>query len=245
VNTETARKLDRLGAWSLLIYIVLLLGGWMGVAGFFPPWPPSLGAEELTAMYASHTMRIRVGMVIAMFGAAMFIPFTGTLIRCVARYEGRIGVLSVCTAMSGFANTMFSFFPPFWWIILVFRPRPPAITQMFSDLAWITFLSAGTISVFIFIMPAIMAFTDSSSRPVFPRWVGWYIVWMMLGSISGLMLEFFKVGVFAWNGLLAFYIPLVLATAYMFVLFYCTHHATKAHDDTARSLDDLEVRPRI
>jgi hypothetical protein len=245
VNEERARKLDRLGAWSGLAYLVLLLAGWAVIAGFFPPWRPSMGADQLTAMYASHTIRIRIGMVVSMLGAAMCLPFAAALTRFVARYEGRVGVLTICTAFSGLSNTLISFFPPLLWIVLVFRPRPPDVTQMFSDLAWITFLSAGTISIFLFIVPAIMAFTDTSPIPVFPRWVGWFTVWVMLGSVSGMMLEFVKTGVLCWNGLLAFYIPLVVATAWFLVIICCMARAAKAPAVSTSSADDLNVRMRI
>ena len=48
---------------------------------------------------------------------------------------------------------------------------------------------------------------DCGKQPVFPRWVGYFNFWVGLLFVPGGMITFFKSGPFAWNGIIAFWIP--------------------------------------
>jgi hypothetical protein len=50
---------------------------------------------------------------------------------------------------------------------------------------------------------------DDSEQLVFPRWIAYFNFWVAILSLPGVLIPLFKIGPFAWNGLLAFWVPLV------------------------------------
>ncbi len=49
------------------------------------------------------------------------------------------------------------------------------------------------------------------------RWVGYFNIWAGLLQIPGAMMPFFKTGPFAWDGLFAFWMPLVVFSLWIYV----------------------------
>ena len=76
------------GAWSNLLYLGLLCLGWWFIAGFIPPYSPTESAEFWASMYQTNTFRLRLGMVLCMFGAAMYMVLGITSTYLISRAEG-------------------------------------------------------------------------------------------------------------------------------------------------------------
>jgi len=70
VDTTSILKTNLFGAWCGVAYCVLLLVGWWVIGGFFPLHRPSAGAEEIAAFFRGDVMKIRLGMVVVMWGSA-------------------------------------------------------------------------------------------------------------------------------------------------------------------------------
>ena len=106
MNESVVRRTNLVGAWCGIAYIVSLFVGWWFVGGFFPLHRPSASAEEIAGFFHHDVVSIRLGMVIVMWGAATFIPFTSTIADYVARFEGRNGPLTRTMTMAGYSNAM-------------------------------------------------------------------------------------------------------------------------------------------
>lgn len=242
MNDEIRLKIRRVSAWCGPAWLVLVGLGWAATAGFFPPWRPTMDATELAAAYQADAIRIRLGMLILMFGALALVPYVATVTEHIKRFEGSFGILSQSTLMGGLCIALFMFFAALWWMVLVFRPHTPDVTQIFSDMAWMTFLGAGTLSAPFIAVPAIMAFLDKSPDPVFPRWFGWLTVWTGLGAGAIELLFMFSRGIIAWNGLLAFYIPAAIFVAWVIAFNYLVVKDAKTRCQ-APEKDDLVLQP--
>jgi hypothetical protein len=222
MNEALMRKTNLFGAWCGVFYIVLLLFGWFVVAGFFPMQSPSDGAAQIAAFFRTNPVAIKVGMVIVMWGAATFIPFTAALSDYVSKVEGRSGPLTKITMMAGYANAMLTFYPPLYWIANTFRAaeRPDDMIYMLNDLAWLQFIGGLSLIMPMFVTVAVAAFSDKSANPAFPRWSAYVSILTFLLFLPDQMLFFFKSGPFAWNGLFAFWIPLTVFGGWFFMIFY-------------------------
>ncbi len=221
------RKTNLFGAWCGVGYVVLLLLGWWVVGGFFPLHEPSAGAAEIAAFYRGDSVGIRIGMVIVMWGAAVFLPFVATIADYVSRVEGRSGPLTRIVTMAGYANAMLTFYPPMYWIAAAFRAteRSTDLTYLLNDIAWLQFIGGLSLVMPLFVVIAVVAVHDKSAQPVFPRWMAFVSILTFVLFLPDQLLFFFKTGPFAWNGLFAFWVPLTVFCGWFLIVFYLMRKA--------------------
>jgi hypothetical protein len=132
--------------------------------------------------------------------------------------------------MAGVCSVMLTYVPAMWWLIAVFRPdRSPELTQTLNDIAWLNIVGGLTIYLPTLFTISIASFMDDSEKPAFPRWFGYMCLLVFAGQASGQLVFFFKTGPFAWNGLFAFYIPMVAFFLWFVAAFYLMRKATLEH----------------
>lgn len=220
------RKLIKFGAWCGITYLLMFLGGTAGIAGFFPPHPPSADADTIAAIYEADIFRIRVGMIIMMLACVPCLFYVSALSVVLRQIEGRVGILTLVMALGGFALAMLTFYPAIWWLVGAFRPeRGAEIIHLFNDSAWLQFIGGLFISWPMFAVLAIGAFVDKRDDPILPRWYGYLAAWTAVLFIPGQLIFFILTGPFAWNGLISFYVPL---TAFLFWTLASTNLLLKA-----------------
>ncbi len=231
IENATQSRIQHFGAWCGLLYPAGLILGWWVIAGFVPPHLPSAGADEIAAIFQSDYLRIRIGMVMVMFAAMIIIPFSALLGDVLTRIEGRAGVLTYSALLGGAGTMVLTFYPAIWWLIACYRPeRAAELVHLLNDMSWLQFI--GGVSLFM-TMPgaiAIAAFCDTSARPVFPRWVGYFNVWVILLILPDQLMFFFHAGPFAWNGLFGFWIPFVAFGSWFVVTFVLLRKAIRRDD---------------
>jgi hypothetical protein len=65
-------------------------------------------------------------------------------------------------------------------------------------------------------------------QPIWPRWLAYYNLWSAFIFAAGGLVVLFKTGVFAWNGLLAFWLVAVFFGAWFLVMTWQLLAATSA-----------------
>ena len=222
MDDSVLRKVNLAGAWCGVAYVVLLLVGWWVVGGFLPLLSPSESAAQIAAFFRTNTVELRLGMVIMMWGAGAFIPFTATISDYIAKIEGRSGPLSKTFLLSGYANAMLTFYPPLLWIANTFRSteRPDDMIFMLNDVAYLQFIGGLALIMPMFFVLALVALTDKTPKPVFPRWTAYASILTFVLFLPDQALFFFKSGPFAWNGLFAFWVPLSVFGGWFFMVAY-------------------------
>lgn len=212
-------RLQLLCAWcGPLCAIGWVLGFWT-FAGFIPPPEPGADAETIAALYRENTFGIRFGLMILMFAGSFYGAWSAVITVQMKRIEGVNPVMAYTQLVMGAVFVLIFVIPVTVWQAAAFRPEgSPELIQRLNDLGWIMFLNpVSTILVQgLAIGAAILA--DKSSKPIFPRWAGYFSIWCVLIFQPGALLVFFKSGPFAWNGLLAWWIPLGVFTAWMLTM---------------------------
>jgi hypothetical protein len=219
-------KFKMFAAYCGLFYMGALLIGWWLVAGFLPPIPPAMGAEAVAGIFRADYTQIRVGMVIVMWAAFIFIPFAALVSHYLARIEGGYGALAGSALLGGAGNMVLTFYPAMWWLVAAYRPeRSPDLIYLIDDLGWLQFV--GGVSMFdtLPLGIAVAAFCDQSPNPVFPRWAGFFNVLAVLLLLPDQLLFFFHSGPFAWNGLFGLWIPLGIFGLWFIVNFVLLRQA--------------------
>ncbi len=196
-------------AWAGFLGIALTLVALI-VADFLPPPAAGDSAEELAAFYRDNADRIRAGAflgVLAQGGFGALVAVTWVQLRDL---QTRRPVLAALQGIAG-AVTYVALLMTFTCIgVASFRPeRSPETTQLMHDLAWFCLLFTVMAPATQAVAAGLAILGDTAANPVFPRWLGYLGVWAGISFVPGVALIFFKDGLFAYEGVVPFWIPLL------------------------------------
>jgi hypothetical protein len=77
---------------------------------------------------------------------------------------------------------------------------------------------------------------DTSGRPLFPRWIAYFNIWIAISFVPTGLVAFFKTGPFTWHGLIGFWIPTISYGTWFVVMFLALRSAIREdrlHDGSA------------
>ncbi|WP_236977409.1 MULTISPECIES: hypothetical protein [Mycobacterium] len=206
--------------------IALVLLGWMVLAGFLPPPSPDLSPEQVADLWSHHTNAKRLGMVMCVWGGTLYVPFTLAVGLLLRRTEVGERVLSTTQTALGTFGTVFFTLNFLILAVVAFRPaRPSEITQQLHDLGFIMTFSPVAPFTLQYIAIGTAILLDRSAAPIFPRWVAYANLWIGLLLVPACLIPFFKDGPLAWNGILSFWIPVVVFVAWFAVMFWAMRAA--------------------
>lgn len=207
------RNLLNIGAWSGLAYIGLFGLGWLVLDHFVPPIAPSDSAAEVAARYADNHVVFMVGAVAMMVSSVMMLPLGALLVLLLQKIEGGVGMLSLMMGFSAVTTLVLTFYTGLAFDAAAFRSdRPDAIVQVLNDLGFLGFMG-GTpmfLSMFGVLAYAILVTQPRVGIEVFPRWVGYVNLLIVICYLPEVLVFIFHTGPFAWNGIVGFWIPAVL-----------------------------------
>lgn len=192
------------GPLAILLFFIGL-----ATSGFFPPTAPGLDAEQIATLYQDRTTAIRLGTFIMAFSSGLVVPFAAAVTIQMKRIEGlQAPVLAYTQLSAGTGGILLFLIEAMFWSIAAYRPgRPPEITQALNDIAWFFTVMPFALIFIQNLAIGIAIVGDHRQHPIFPRWLGYLNFWMALLYVPGGLCTFFKLGPFAWNGLLAFWMP--------------------------------------
>ena len=217
-STANQRLMAYCGIASL---IILLLGMWV-IAGFVPPPGPNKTLEQIVALYTSHGVRIRFGLIVACAGVTLLGPWTVVIAIQMRRIEGQFAPLALLQAILGAVLIIEFYVPSVMWMAAAFRPElDAAFTYRLHDLASITFVSLPWSAALQAILLAIVILQDKRDEPVFPRWLAYLSVWAALSFLPGAFNCLAKTGVIAWNGVLAWWLGLTAFGIWIVAVSFC------------------------
>src|SRR5271156_2293166 len=241
--TPIQAKLRLFGAWCGPGYLLLLFIGWGAFAGFLPPIGPSRNANEIAQIFQGNTNGIRIGMVLLMWSAGVFIFFAAAIGQFLSKIEGGAGVLTYGVVIGGCGNMVLTFYPAIWWLVAAYRPERAAdLTYIFNDMAWLQFIGGVSIFAALPVAIAVAAFIDKTPDPVFPRWAGYFNLMVVMLILPDQLLFFFHSGPWSWNGLFGLWIPVTLFGGWFLVTFYLMRAAVlRAVRNPSPAVENLDA----
>ncbi|MGQ0624926.1 MAG: hypothetical protein ACT4PP_09825 [Sporichthyaceae bacterium] len=222
MSTSTQRAM----AWCGL-GMVTFFGAGILVADFLPPISPDDTAAQVAARYAEDANRIRTGAILMLAGGGFAIPFFASITMAMRRIRGHLDVLCLAQLLAGAVAVLVVSVPALFFAVAAFRPdtQDPNVTQALNDVGWFLFLMNVWTVTFQSLVIAAAVLTDRNAEPVFPRWVGYVMVWCALAFIPGGFLAYFTTGPLAWDGLLSFWLAAVFFFSWILVLLWATLRA--------------------
>ena len=126
------------------------------------------------------------------------------------RIEGSHHVLSNLQFGSAILQVMAFQIPTFCWLVISYRPEIDVnVLRLFHDLSWFMLVGAGGQAVTQFVAVGLCILSDKRQQPIYPRWLGFFNLWMAVTAIPGCIVMLFKTGPFAWDGLFGFWVVLI------------------------------------
>jgi hypothetical protein len=215
--------------------MVILLFGGLSLSGFIYPLSPNAGAHEIAQHYRDHTDRIRFGTALSFLSIILIFPF-GAAIAAQTRRIKSASLALTYTQVAAMASGSIVFVMP-WvcWMVAAFRPeRGDGDILLINDLGWLffTFSFVAFTSWNFAIGAAILADTDK--RPVYPRWLGYYNIFVGLVFIPDILVPFFKTGPFDWRGIVPYWFPFAVYGVWILMMMVWT---TKAINQEAEGTE--------
>lgn len=217
-----------LATWTGPVTIVLFGLSFWPFAGFLPPLPATLTAGEVSAYYQQHANGIRLGMILMMFAGSLNCVFVAAISTQLRRIERDNPLWTYAQLATGCAGSVTIIVGAMLMTAVAFRPdRGLELTYLLFDVAWLWIVMPGTPAVLQNLCIGIAILSDKSASPVFPRWLGFFNIWTGLLFMPGALVTFFKTGPFAWDGLLAFWLPAVLFGPWFIIMFIMMRKAIR------------------
>jgi hypothetical protein len=216
------RQMRRACIWSAIPMMVLLFGG-LTYSGFISPILPSATAEQVAHEYRTNTDAIRLGLAVSFVGVICFLFFGGAITAQVRRIRTIPPVL-VYTQIASFASGSLIFIIP-WvcWETAAFRPERAATEiLLINDLGWMSFVFSYVAFTAWNIAIGLSILADTSTSPVYPRWMGYFNIWIGIIFIPDNVVPFFKSGPFSWNGIFPYWMPFAMYGIWILLMLAAT-----------------------
>lgn len=212
---------EKICAWMALPAMVFFFCAMVLALRFLPPLSPTLGAEEIATIYRGNALGMQLGAILMMFGGAFLMPFIAAMVNATMRMGGAPSTLAGTQLASGVLTFVPLFLSGIFFAVAAFRPdRTPQEILLLSDLGWL-FLVMPTPGFLVGLGAfGFAVLGDNAAHPVFPRWIGYLNFAVGIGGIGGVMIPLFKIGPFAWDGLLAYWLPLGVFGIWMPVMIW-------------------------
>lgn len=196
---------------------MLLLFPAIIMIGLLPPMSPTRTAAEVAHFWSTNTGLKRLGLVIMLAAAGLQAPLGALIAVRIKQMEGRYSALAYVQLIASALSVVAILMPTFAFAAASYRPeRDPEITQALNDLGWLPFVMnwpAATIQCL-----AIGFAIFGARHEVWPRWFAYWNMWCAFIFAAGGLVVMFKDGVFAWNGLLAFWLVAVFFGVWFLVM---------------------------
>lgn len=221
----------------------------MGLAVFakwVPPISPIDTAEQVAERYASNVNSIRLGALFVGLGGVLYGPWVAAITVQMKRIEGRYSPMAYTQLALGTAFILVFVIPVVIWNAAAFRPMANVeITQRLNDLGWLMFLNPGLVLAIQGFSFAFAVLADKSAQPVFPRWLAYLNIFVMIDVQGAVLNPFFKAGPFAWDGFFSWWVAVPAFSIWMVTMSVCLLRAISQHEaeHTASSAPDDQPLP--
>lgn len=217
--------------YSGYTFFPLYLIGFALFSGFIPIVPPSWNAVEVASFFEENQNSILVGQIICEIAAAMLVPWAVAIFSQMMRLEDGVRALSFTQLGFGVIGAVFFMLPSFIWATMAFRTGiTPETLLILNDFAWIAWVISWPPFAFQAIAISAVVLLSKTKQEIFPRWAAYTSLWLGISMFPASLAVFFKDGPFAWNGLIAVYVPLVVYTIWWHVIFISVRRAIKSQE---------------
>ena len=205
--------------WTLPALAIIWVSAFFLFPGFLHPMSPTMSADAVANFYRDETARIRYSMILFNWFGVGLIPIVMLLAMQIRRMAHRTPILSYSLiACAGGPPSLFLITNMFW-LLAAFRPeRGPELTQLFNDLAWVTFTILVPYLIAQCLLLALAIYWDRQGQPVFKPWVAHFNLVVAAALTPAAFTALAFTGPIAWDGLLSFWVKNIAIAVWIIVM---------------------------
>lgn len=225
---RTSYQFLHLCNYSILITCLIGGFGFAVLAKFWPPPPAHFSAAEIGAFFRENSIGIRLGMLCMYLSVPFYLCWTAAMAKITERIHGdSMNVLPSVVIVSGVASMITLLLPAIAWTTAAFRPgvRPDSEIQMLYDMGWFMFDPPFMCFIIEWGVIGLCMLTDKREKPLFPAWIAWFGFFTCATFAATALIPFLTTGIFAWHGLVSFWLVFVTFFIYLFALVPLTRRA--------------------
>lgn len=207
--------------WTLPVSGLIWIIAFFLFPGFVHPMSPTMPAEEVAAFYRdpSNLTRIRYSMILFNWFGVCLVPVLMLIVMQMRRMALRTPILQYCMIGCAAGGPTVFLFANLTWIVAAFRPdRDPALTQMFNDLAWITFTAGVPFLIAQSVILALAIYLDRQAQPFFKPWVAHFNLVIAAALVPACFVGLAMQGPIAWDGVLSFWLKNIAIAVWIAVM---------------------------
>src|SRR5215469_14469546 len=212
---------EKILLWTLPVTAVIWVSAFFLFPGFTHPMSPSMTAAQVAAFYRDpgNLSRIRYSMILFNWFGVGLVPILTLLVMQVRRMAHRTPILSYCLLGCIAGGPTVFLIADLFWLLAAFQPgRPPELTLLFNDLAWMFFTTAVPFLIGQSLIIALAIYLDDPGRPVFRRWVAHFNIVIAAALVPAAFTGLALSGPMAWNGLLSFWLKNAAIAGWIIVM---------------------------
>jgi hypothetical protein len=220
---KTSFRYWRLCAAMGPVFLLAFIVCW-GVLGYnIPPIPADLSPDDMAQHFRTHANEIRAGMAGAMLFGVLYLPWTLSITKVMQTTEtDGNDIMSTLQMWGGGITVVPLVTSSVFWLTGAYRPEvlDPKILQMLYDMGWLLIDMFYAITTVAMVAMGVGFLADKRDEPLMPRWASWYTIWAGMSFLFELLMPFFKIGLFARQGVLNFWIEFVVWFAYILIVTF-------------------------
>jgi hypothetical protein len=234
-------RFQKFCAWSILPFLGIYIFSFGWVAGFLPPQSPLLTGAQLVQFYSQNRDNIEIGQLIGLLSSSLMLVWPAAVSMQMARIEaGSFPLLSIIQYVT--ASVLFTLFMlcGIIWSVAAFRPDiSPESLRLLNDSGWLVFVMGYPEYAVQLGCIAIVGLADRRQVPFLPRWACYATLGTAFDGCGGVFSALCPSGLFAWNGLLGFWLP--VASFFVWLLFVILPFTLRAirNEEQERDKDSL------
>jgi hypothetical protein len=223
-RNELDSGLAKAAVWSGIALIVAMIIAQGFLMHFIPPPSPSLSAQELAQRFIDRRDQIRLGCLIQCIFWSFWATWGIAITLFIRKMERSYPILTYSSIALVGGGYVFFILIPMTWAVIAFRPESldPSIMQIMNDWVWFDFLFTWPPFALWMVVIGLAVIKDHNVPTLYPRWVAYLNFWCAILIFPAGLIAFFRDGLFAYNGVGAFWIPFAIFFGWMVTMSVVT-----------------------
>jgi hypothetical protein len=233
-KVELDSGLFKAAVWSGIALIVAMVIAQGLLMHFIPPPSPALSAEELAQRFIDRRDEIRLGCLIQCIFWSFWATWGIAITVFIRKMERSYPILTYASIALVGGGYVFFILIPMTWAVIAFRPESldPSIIQIMNDWVWFDFLFTWPPFALWMVVIGLAIIKDHNVPALYPRWVAFLNFWCAILIFPAGLIAFFHEGLFAYDGVGAFWIPFAIFFGWMIAMSVVTFQTVNRQKKT-------------